>query len=69
MFILQMTASEAASLKEYIENYLIQSIRDDEDVDSLLYVRNIINIFERLGGFDCYADYVDPEYQYESSDK
>lgn len=69
MYTLNLTKSEATSLKEYIGTYLIQSIRDDEDVDSLLYVRNIINIFERLGGFDCYADYIKPEeYQYESSD-
>ncbi len=69
MYTLKLTDSEAASLKEYIEDYLIQSIRDDEDLDSLLYVRNIISIFERLGGLDCYADYIKPEeYQYESND-
>lgn len=69
MYTLELTKSEATSLKEYIENSFIQSIRDDEDVDSLLYVRNIINIFERLGGLDQYADYINPEYDYESSDK
>lgn len=69
MYTLKLTESEASSLKDYIETYLIQSIKDDEEVDSLLYVRNIISIYERLGGFDQYADYIKPaEYQDESSD-
>lgn len=49
--------NEATSLKEYIEYNFIQSIRDDEEVDSLLYVYNILNVYEKLGGFDDYADY------------
>lgn len=49
--------NEASSLKEYIEYNFIQSIRDDEEIDSLLYIYNILNIYERIGGFDSFADY------------
>ena len=37
--------NEASSLKEYIEYNFIQSIRDDEEIDSLLYVYNILNVY------------------------
>lgn len=49
--------SEASSLKEFIEYNFIQSIRDDLEVDSLLYVYNVLKVYEKLGGFDNYADY------------
>jgi hypothetical protein len=49
--------SEANSLKDFIEYNFIQSIRDDTEVDSLLYVYNILKVYEKLGGFDNYADY------------
>lgn len=49
--------SEASSLKDFIEYNFIQSIRDDTEVDSLLYVYNILKVYEKLGGFDNYADY------------
>jgi hypothetical protein len=49
--------SEASSLKEFIEFYFIESIRNDEEVDSLLYIYNILNIYKRLGGMEQYVDY------------
>ena len=49
--------NEATSLKEYIKYNFIQSIRDDEEIDSLLYIYNILKVFERIGGFDSFADY------------
>lgn len=55
--MIKLTDSECSSLKDYIEYYFIDSIRNDEEVDSLLYVHNILNIYERLGGFEEYSDY------------
>ena len=55
--MIEITENEASSLKDFIECYLIQSIRHDEEVDSLLYLLNLLRIYERIGGFDDYSDY------------
>lgn len=53
-----ITEKEASSLKDFIRYNFIKSIREDEEVDSLLYIRNIINIYDRLGGLkEDYDDY------------
>ena len=53
-----ITEKEATSLKDFIRYNFIKSIREDEEVDSLLYIRNIINIYDRLGGLkEDYDDY------------
>ena len=53
-----ITENEASSLKDFIRYNFIKSIREDEEVDSLLYIRNIINIYDRLGGLkEDYDDY------------
>lgn len=49
--------NEATSLKDYIEYNFIQSIRDDKEVDSLLYVYNIMSIYAKVGGLEGFADY------------
>lgn len=53
----EITKNEASSLKDFIEYSFLDSIRKDTEVDSLLYVYNILKIFERIGGFDMFADY------------
>lgn len=55
--MIQITDNEASSLRDFIEFNFIQSIRDDVDVDSLLYVYNILNIYKKCGGLNSYADY------------
>lgn len=53
-----ITEKEATSLKDFIRYNFIKSIREDEEVDSLLYIRNIINVYDRLGGLkEDYDDY------------
>ena len=51
--------NEASSLRDFIRFYFIESIRNDPDVDSLLYIWNILSFYERTGGFteDGYIDY------------
>ena len=55
--MIELTNSEQTSLKEYIEYYFIDSIRNDEECDSLLYIYNILNIYKKLGGLKEYSDY------------
>lgn len=52
-----ISGSEASSLKEFIEFYFIESIRNDKELDSLLYIYNILNIYKKLGGMEQYVDY------------
>lgn len=55
--MIQITDGEASSLRDFIEFYFLDSIRADEEVDSLLYVHNILNIYKKCGGLNSYADY------------
>ncbi len=55
--MIQITDNEATSLKDFIEFNFLDSIRNDPDTDSLLYVYNILRVFEKLGGFKEFADY------------
>lgn len=55
--MIQITDNEAASLKDFIEYYFEPSIKQDEEEVSLLYIYNILKVFEKLGGFEMYVDY------------
>ena len=55
--MLKLTKAEEDSLKDYIEYHFIESIRQDEEIDSLLYVYNILNIYRKLGGLEQFSDY------------
>lgn len=52
-----INGGQADSLRCFIEYYFEQSIKDDEEEVSLLYMYNILKIYEKLGGFEQYADY------------
>lgn len=57
--MMEISNSEASSLRDFIRFYLIESIRSDKDMDSLLYLWNILHFYEKTGGFkeDGYVDY------------
>lgn len=55
--MVNITSSEATSLRDFIEFNLIDVIRNDEDIDSLLWIHNILNVYRKCGGFDEYSDY------------
>jgi hypothetical protein len=55
--MIQINDSEETSLKDFIEFHFLDSIRNDSEVDSLLYVYNILNIYKKLGGFEQFSDY------------
>lgn len=54
-----ISKGEADSLKDFIRYYFVQSIRDDEEVDSLLYIYNVLKVYDKLGGLE--EDYDDYE--------
>ena len=60
-----ITSNEAVSLVDFIELNFIRSIQDDPDIDSLLFIRNIVNIYEKCGGLNEWSDYDGP---YKESD-
>lgn len=55
-----LTKGQAYSLAEFIDLNLIDTIRNDTEIDSTLWLRNIIHAFEKLcavSGYDSgYAD-------------
>lgn len=44
---IKITKSEAESLLDLLENNLIQIIRDDVDVDSMVWLSNIMRIYDK----------------------
>lgn len=55
--MIEITSGEAASLRDFIEFNLLDAIRNDVDVDSLLWVYNILNVYRKCGGLKEYNDY------------
>ena len=55
-----LTKSEAHAVAEMIDITLIDTIRNDTDIDSMLWLRRIVSAYEKLaqyGGYDAgYAD-------------
>lgn len=52
-----LTKGEQNVVRDLLENYFLRFIREDEDIDSMLYVYNAMNLFKRLGGLNMYSDY------------
>ena len=57
MIKIELTDSQVESLKAFIEYYFVQSIQQDEEECSLLYLYNIINFYDKLGGLEEFSDY------------
>ena len=54
--MVELTEGEASSLLDFIETSFIQHIRDDFDVDSMLWVDNMMSIWRKCGGRKQYND-------------
>lgn len=54
--MIELTQGEAESLLDYLELNFIKDIKDDPDVDSMLWVDNIMSIWRKCGGRKEYAD-------------
>lgn len=54
--MIELTANEAESLQKFLELNFIQIIRDNPDIDSMLWVDNMMSIWRKCGGRKWYAD-------------
>ena len=54
--MVELTAQEAESLCDFLELNLNQNIRDDTDIDSMLWLDNMMAIWRKCGGRKQYAD-------------
>ena len=54
--MVELTDNEASSLLDYLDSYLISNIHDDPDVDSLLWLDNLMSIWRKCGGRKTFAD-------------
>lgn len=54
--MVELTASEAESLADYLDTFFIQNIRDNPDIDSMLWLDNIMSIWRKCGGRKQYGD-------------
>jgi hypothetical protein len=55
--MVKITSKEATSLRDFIEFNLLDAIRNDVEIDSLLWVYNILNVYRKCGGLKEYDDY------------
>ena len=55
--MVKITSNEATSLRDFIEFNFLDAIRNDVEVDSLLWVYNILNVYRKCGGLKEYDDY------------
>lgn len=53
---IELTEDEAESLCDYLELFFIQNVKDDPDVDSMLWMDNMMSIWRKCGGRKQYAD-------------
>lgn len=59
--MVELTASEASSLLDFMETYFIQGLKDNPDVDSMLWLDNMMTIWRKCGGRKLYGDAEDSE--------
>lgn len=55
--MITITESEAKSLVDFIDSSLFETIRNDIDIDSMLWLYNILNVYKNCGGLKQFADY------------
>lgn len=54
--MIELTDNEAISLLDFINSNLIDDIRNDPDLDSLLWLDNMMSIWRKCGGRKEFAD-------------
>lgn len=53
--MVDLTKDEALAIASHIDSTLIDSIRDDTDIDSMQWLRNMIHGYEKLCAFSGYV--------------
>lgn len=54
--MVEITDNEASSLVDFIDFNLLDAIRNDTDIDSLLWLDNLMSIWRKCGGRKEFAD-------------
>ena len=54
--MIDLTDNEASSLLDFLDCNLIDNIRNDPDLDSLLWLDNMMSIWRKCGGRKEFAD-------------
>ena len=54
--MIEITDSEASSLLDLLELSLFQHIRNDTDIDSLIWLDNIMSVWRKCGGRKQFTD-------------
>ena len=44
----ELTKDEAYAVANFIDTWLFQAIRDDADIDSMTWLRNLIHAYEKM---------------------
>lgn len=52
----ELTEGEAESLLDFLELNFIRCVKDNPDLDSMLWMDNMMNIWRKCGGRKIYAD-------------
>lgn len=52
---LRLTKDEATAVANHIDMTLFQSIRDDTEIDSMTWLRNIVRAYEKLCAYSGYV--------------
>ena len=59
--MLDLTKDEAFALAEQIDFTLFDRIRNDTDIDSMYWLRNITNAYEKLCEYSGYVGLTEPD--------
>lgn len=62
---IELTKDEAYAVADFIAMNLIEAIRDNEDFDSLYWLKNMIHAYEKLCAISGYVGLTDPIYRKE----
>ena len=54
--MVEITDNEASSLLDFLDTGFIQYIKDDTDVDSMLWLDNMMSIWRKCGGRNRFSD-------------
>ena len=60
--------AEAYSLAEFIDMNLINAIRNDTDIDSIQWIKNIVHAYEKLCDYSGYRGFTEGDSEEESTD-
>ena len=52
-----ITDNEATALVDFIDANIFENIRNDVDIDSIMWLYNILNVYKKCGGLKQFSDY------------